>query len=73
MLAWGKLSRDAMAHSRGGDYIGLEFSGRVGRLYYNLATSRLTRRLKMDIEGSKSGDCSCMGLVCSTLVEAVSK
>ena len=29
MLAYGKLSRDLMAHGKGGDYIGLEFSGRV--------------------------------------------
>ncbi|KAK9916399.1 hypothetical protein WJX75_002178 [Coccomyxa subellipsoidea] len=34
MLAYGKLSRDLMAHNKngqgGGDYIGLEFSGKVG-------------------------------------------
>ncbi|EIE19938.1 hypothetical protein COCSUDRAFT_44339 [Coccomyxa subellipsoidea C-169] len=34
MLAYGKLSRDLMAHGKngqgGGDYIGLEFSGKVG-------------------------------------------
>ncbi len=29
MLAYGKLSRDLMAHGKGGDYIGLEFSGKV--------------------------------------------
>lgn len=29
MLAYGKLSRDMMAHGKGGDYIGLEFSGKV--------------------------------------------
>ena len=30
MLAYGKLSRDMMAHGKGGDYIGLEFSGKAG-------------------------------------------
>lgn len=29
MLAYGKLPRDLMAHGRGGDYIGLEFSGQA--------------------------------------------
>ncbi len=33
MLAYGKLSRDMMAHGKGGDYIGLEFSGRVMYLW----------------------------------------
>lgn len=32
MLAYGKLSRDLMAHGKGGDYIGLEFSGTVSTL-----------------------------------------
>ena len=36
MLAFGKLSRDLMAHGNGGDYIGLEFSGHVSRRNWNL-------------------------------------
>jgi fatty acid synthase len=29
MLAYGKLSKDLMAHANGGHQIGLEFSGKV--------------------------------------------
>ena len=36
MLAYGKLSRDLMAHGNGGDYIGLEFSGHVSMRNRNL-------------------------------------
>ena len=45
MLAYGKLPRDLMAHGQGGDYIGLEFSGKASfltRVYY--------RKAKFDIK-----------------------
>lgn len=35
MLAYGKLSRDMMAHGKGGDYIGLEFSGTVSDILFS--------------------------------------
>ena len=48
MLAYGKLSRDMMAHGKGGDYIGLEFSGKV-----NCKTEQAPKSLQCPKNASK--------------------
>lgn len=52
MLAYGKLSRDMMAHGKGGDYIGLEFSGHVSHFFQAPTVADIL----MSVEsGKKSG------------------
>lgn len=73
MLAYGKLSRDLMAHGKngqgGGDYIGLEFSGKVQIQCFGFTfrVSNLHLGFRVTAETLTAG--SCMGTVCRNLLK----